>query len=139
MKLDLLPDTLLVARLPADAAPADAAAFAAILAARGGGLASLTATRGELSLVAPDASAAALPAAARAERGWRALRVAGPLDFSLVGILAALAAPLAAAGVSIFALSTFDTDYLLVRDAAVGAALAALAAAGHDVDARAAA
>jgi hypothetical protein len=59
--------------------------------------------------------------------------VEGPLSFSLTGVLAELLAPLAAAGVSIFALSTFDTDYLLVRAAQLDLALDALNAAGHPV------
>ena len=67
------------------------------------------------------------------EPGWRALAVAGPLDFGLTGILASLASPLAAAGVSIFAISTYDTDYVLVREQALAVAIDALRAAGHDV------
>jgi hypothetical protein len=57
--------------------------------------------------------------------------VEGPLDFSLTGMLSALLAPLAGAGVSIFALSTFDTDYLLVRAAQLDLAIESLTAAGH--------
>jgi len=59
--------------------------------------------------------------------------VAGPLDFALTGILASLAGPLAAADISIFAVSTYDTDYVLVRADALDAALVALRGAGHDV------
>jgi len=65
-----------------------------------------------------------------AECGWRAIQVEGPLDFSLTGILASLAAPLAQAGISIFAISTYDTDLILVRDAALPSAVAILQAAG---------
>jgi hypothetical protein len=65
--------------------------------------------------------------------GWRAFRVAGTLDFSLVGILAALSKTLADAGVGIFAISTFDTDYILTKAEDFDRALAALRAAGHDV------
>ncbi len=75
----------------------------------------------------------AVPAGVRCEGGFRCLRVAGTLDFALVGVLAALLAPLAAAGVSAFAVSTFDTDYLLVREADLGRAADALRAAGHRV------
>jgi hypothetical protein len=57
-----------------------------------------------------------VPERVTAERGWRALRVAGVIDFSVVGVLASLAIPLSKAGISVFALSTFDTDYLLVRE-----------------------
>ena len=73
----------------------------------------------------------AVPAGVRAQCGWRCLRVRGPLAFELTGVLASLAAPLAAAGVPIFALSTFDTDYLLVPGERLDEALAALGAAGH--------
>jgi hypothetical protein len=60
-------------------------------------------------------------------------QVAGPLEFSLTGVLAAIAVPLADAGVSIFAISTFDTDYLLVKEDDVAKAMEALRAAGHSV------
>jgi hypothetical protein len=67
----------------------------------------------------------------RAERGWSLIRLHGPFAFSEVGILAAIAAPLARAGVPIFALSTFDTDYVLVPGPNEAAALRALEEAGH--------
>jgi hypothetical protein len=67
----------------------------------------------------------------RCESGFVAIEVAGPLDFALTGILASLAAPLADAGISIFAISTFDTDYVLVREADLARARRALEAAGH--------
>ena len=79
--------------------------------------------------------AADAPAGATVERGWRALGVLGPLDFGLTGILASIAAPLAAAGVSIFAISTYDTDYVLVRETALATAVDALRAAGHELSA----
>ena len=81
----------------------------------------------ELSLVCPQAAA---PAAARREDGWRCFRVKGPLDFSLVGILARIAGCLAEAGVPIFAVSTFDTDYVLLKEEHRLKAAAALQAAG---------
>ena len=65
--------------------------------------------------------------------GWRAMRVQGVLDFSLVGILSGISAVLAARGIGIFAISTFNTDYVLVHEADYEAALAALAASGHQV------
>ena len=67
--------------------------------------------------------------------GWRALEVQGPLDFSEIGVLASLSHPLAGAGVSIYALSTYDTDYLLVKEGALLTAIKALRAAGHTVHA----
>ena len=68
------------------------------------------------------------------EDGWRAFRVAGQMDFGLTGVLAALATVLAQASVSIFALSTFDTDYILVKKENLSKALEALASAGHEVE-----
>jgi len=91
---------------------------------------SVTRTPEELSVVC---AAADVPGDARSEPGWRCLRVAGSLDFSLTGILASLTAPLAKAGVSVFAVSTYDTDYLLVRQASLDQAVGCLRAAGHEV------
>jgi hypothetical protein len=62
------------------------------------------------------------------------LRVAGPLDFSLVGILAAMVNPLAEAGIAVFAISTYDTDYLLVKDQRFDLAVDLLRAAGHQLE-----
>ena len=75
----------------------------------------------------------AVPPGAKVEAGWRALRVVGTLDFALTGILAGLTGSLAEAGVSVFALSTFDTDWLLVRAEALGKARAALEGSGYAV------
>jgi hypothetical protein len=66
-------------------------------------------------------------------RGWRILEVAGPLDLALTGVLAAIAAPLADAGVPVFPIATHDTDWVLVPGAQLGAAVTALRGAGHDV------
>jgi hypothetical protein len=74
-----------------------------------------------------------VPAEAVSEDGWVALEVEGPLDFALTGILLAIATPLAQAGVSIYALSTYDTDVVLVRADALETAAEALIAAGHVV------
>lgn len=90
----------------------------------------MTRTAEELSIVCPDAG---VPAEVRAERGFRALKVRGPLDFSLAGVLASLAVPLARAGISVFALSTFDTDYILVRGEQLVGAVNALRDAEHEV------
>jgi hypothetical protein len=91
---------------------------------------SVTRTADELSIVCRQAF---VPDNARCERGWRCLRVAGTMDFSLVGVLAALVTPLADAGIGIFAFSTFDTDYLLVKDQDLMAAVDALRQRGHSV------
>jgi hypothetical protein len=82
--------------------------------AAGGAFVPITCTDEELSVVCRQE---AIPEGVRCERGWRCLRVAGTLDVSLVGVLASLLDPLADAGVSVFVLSTFDTDYLLVKQA----------------------
>ena len=67
------------------------------------------------------------------QRGWRGLKVVGPLDFALTGVAAALTAPLAAAELSVLVVATYDTDYLFVRESALAAAVAALEVAGHRV------
>jgi uncharacterized protein len=85
----------------------------------------------ELSLVIPEDF---VPPGCPCEHGWRALKVAGPLDFSLTGLLSALAAPLAQAGISLFALSTYDTDYVLVRETDLDAAITVLSQAGYRVE-----
>ena len=67
-----------------------------------------------------------MPMGTRAEKGWSCLKVLGPFELSEIGILASLTRPLAESGVSLFALSTFDTDYLLVRNTHLEAAVTAL-------------
>ena len=122
MRLKLLPERFAVVRLgPEEQVPAGMAACA---------LLSITRTPEELSIVCDEHDA---PAGARSEKGWRCLAVEGPLPFSATGILASLAGPLAGAEVSVFAISTFDTDYLLVPGAKIGRAVTTLAAAGHEV------
>ena len=68
------------------------------------------------------------------EDGWRALRIAGQMDFGLTGVLAGLSSTLAQAGISIFALSTFDTDYILVKAENLDLAVSALEAKGYSVE-----
>ena len=92
---------------------------------------SLTRTREELSLVCEDGY---IPADAQAEGARRLFCVKGPLAFSQTGVLASLAAPLAEVGISIFAVSTFGTDYLLVSERDTQLAIAALEQAGHTID-----
>ncbi|HEX6533556.1 MAG TPA: ACT domain-containing protein [Gemmatimonadaceae bacterium] len=84
----------------------------------------------ELSIVADES---VVPPAADAQRGYRVLRVEGPLPLELVGVFAAMAGPLAAMNVPIFPIATYDTDYLLVHDAMLERAIAALTSAGHVV------
>lgn len=95
-----------------------------------GPVTSVTRTARELSVVCEEAR---VPAGVRFEGGWRALEVDGPLDFSLVGVVSSLTGVLAGAGVSVFVLSTFDTDYVLVREGDLGASIEALKVAGHAV------
>ena len=122
LSLTVLPGTFAVARLgPGEAVPAWATSAP---------LFSITRTDEELSIVAPEP---VIPQDIRAERGWRALKIAGPIDFALTGVLASVLQPLGEARISIFAISTFDTDYVLVRSESQEAAVAALRAAGHDV------
>jgi len=134
IRLSLLNDLYAVCRMAADAQ------IPARLLQRP--LVSITRTDDELSLLLPeqevqwledvveDPSQTSGMEAMRTERGFAGLRVEGPLDFSLVGILAHLTGALAKAAIPVFALSTFDTDYLFVRDAHRHDAVAALRAAG---------
>ena len=120
MKLELLPQEFTVCQLE-NAEAADLSAPFTFFAR----------TDEEISLVCPLNSCP--DSALNRQDGWRCLRVKGPLDFSLIGILAELANCLARAGVPIFAVSTYNTDYLLFRTCHEKAALAALTAAGHEV------
>lgn len=122
LTLDILPETYAVCRLEADGAIPEWAGDAGFVA--------ITRTASELSVVCPQD---AVPATVRQERRWRCLQVAGPLDFTLTGVLASLADPLAAVGIPIFAVSTFETDYVLVKDDQLSRAVLALAQAGHRV------
>ena len=88
-------------------------------------------TDGELSLVCPTENCPERTMAR--EDGWRGMRVEGVLDFSLIGILSKLSGVLAEAGVGIFAVSTYNTDYILVKAEQLETALAALTAAGYAV------
>ena len=77
--------------------------------------------------------AAQVPPGTQAERDWRLLKVAGPFAFGTVGILASVTGPLARAGISLLAVATFDTDYVLVKAERLDDALRVLEAAGHTV------
>lgn len=124
LNLSLLDTPLAVCRLPHDADLPALPSAAEFL--------SVTRTGDELSLVIPEGM---VPDDAVAESGWRAFKVAGPLEFSLLGILASLSATFANAGVSIFAVSTYDTDYVLCKKDHVETAINALRDAGHTVEA----
>jgi hypothetical protein len=96
-----------------------------------GSFLSVTHTEDELSIVS---SSSEVPGDVTAEAGWRCLRVEGPLAFEMTGVLAALSAPLARAKVPIFVISTYDTDYLLVKAADLDRARNALRDQGHTVE-----
>ena len=117
--METLPEPLGVVRLPIHA-PVPAWAH-------DGPFSSVTRTEHELSIVT---SYAATPQDAQREGPWTAFMVQGPLDFSLVGVLSAIADVLAGAGVSIFAISTYDTDYILVPTADAARAKEALSRSG---------
>jgi uncharacterized protein len=123
LRLLVLPDLYAVCRLDRDA-PVPAWATT-------GQFFSITQTADELSVVCPQSL---VPDKVRCERGWRGLRVAGTMDFSMVGVVASLVTPLAKAGIRVFVVSTFDTDYLLVKENDLARATAVLRAAGHTLD-----
>jgi len=91
---------------------------------------SIIGTPDELSIVCQESS---VPSSVKREGGWRVLKCEGPLDFALTGIMASIADPLADAGVSIFPLSTYDTDYVLVKESQLQTCRNALASYGHVV------
>jgi hypothetical protein len=122
LNLDPLDGLFAIAKLPPDAAIPSWASS--------GPFFSITRSADELSIVCPEAQ---VPSGVQAERGWRCVRVAGTMDFSVVGVLASLVGPLAEAGISVFAVSTFDTDYLLLKEAEWERAKERLVGAGHDL------
>ena len=121
MRLTIVPGRFAVCRLPADAPIPSSVA--------GTSLVSITRTASELSIVCPEAVATE---GARTETGWRCVAVQGPIPFTATGILASVLVPLADAEVGIFAVSTFDTDYILLKEAQLDEAVAALKEAGHE-------
>ncbi|HMB51697.1 MAG TPA: ACT domain-containing protein [Thermoanaerobaculia bacterium] len=125
--LRVLPGRFAVCRLPPGSA---------VAALTGGALSAVVQTPKETSVVLAEENVPTgrLSRSMQVERDFRALEVAGPLDFALVGVLASLTAALAAAAVSVFALSTFDTDYLLVRETDLERAVEALRGEGHRVE-----
>jgi hypothetical protein len=121
--LRLLPGIFAVCHLAPDAAIPSWA--------KHGALTSVTRTTDELSIVCPESQ---VPEGIQAERGWRCIKIQGPLPFSLIGVLASLAVPLAEAKISIFAFSTFETDYIMVKAISLEAAISALARTGYAVE-----
>ena len=94
------------------------------------GFYSLTRTESELTLVCPEAH---LAPGTTSETGWRCFKVQGLLDFSEIGIIFSLSQPLAENGVSVFVISTFDTDYFMVKEKDLSKAIDALTAKGHQL------
>lgn len=125
LQLKVLPHRYAVCQLAADTPP-PAWAFPP-----GEGFASVSLTDDELSVVCRQDG---VPQQVKAERGWRCLKVEGPLVFDAVGIMAGLTSALAAAGVAVFAISTYDTDYILVKDERLAASVEALRHQGYGVD-----
>jgi uncharacterized protein len=91
---------------------------------------SVTYTGDEISIIVPEDS---VPTDCLSENHWSCLKVHGPLDFGLTGILASLTSPLAEAGIPVFALSTFETDYLLIKDSDLDKTIAVLRNQGHQI------
>jgi hypothetical protein len=122
-KILLLSETLSICRLERNAPIPEWALT--------GGLSSITRTRQELSVVCPQDQ---VPPGILKQEGWKALQVEGPLDFSLTGVLASLTAPLAREGISVFAISTYDTDYLLVKEERLEGAIQRLREEGYEIE-----
>ena len=91
---------------------------------------SITSTMDELSIVCNEDN---LPEGITCSRGWSVLKIQGPLDFSLIGILSGISSILASKGISIFAVSTYDTDYILVKNNDIEDAIAALAEENYEI------
>ena len=123
LTLRLLPARYAVAQLPADVALPSWWPTA--------GMRHAGWTDDELSLVCEEHH---VPDDVRCQRGWRMFKLQGPFDFALTGILKAVLDPLAVAGVGIFAVSTYDTDYVLVQAHQLDDAASALQGAGHRIE-----
>lgn len=121
LTLSVLPGTLAICRLDGSASVPDWPA---------GDFVSITRTRDELSIACAER---AVPSGVKADRGWQALKIEGPLDLALTGVLASIAAPLADAQINIFAISSFDTDYVLVKADRLAEVCGVLRRAGHRV------
>ena len=122
LELEVIEGSYAVCRLPVDAPVLPPA----------GRFRSVTRTPDEVSVVCEEQYA---PEAAVTERGWRCMKVAGPLDLSLTGIASAITSPLADAGVALFLISTYETDYVLVKEGVLDKAIDALRRAGHSLEA----
>ena len=122
LRIALLPESLAVCRLQPDSGLPDWALAGAFCSA--------TRTVDGLTVICRTDR---VPADVHASRGWRALKIEGPLDLNLVGILVSVAAPLAQAGVAILPIGTYETDYILVRNEHLDTAVRALQSTNLDV------
>jgi uncharacterized protein len=123
LQLSVIVGRFAVCRLPSDSM-VPAWAFT-------GAISSVTATSDELSIVCDETS---VPPNVQHQAGWACFKLHGPFDFNLTGILTAVLNPLRDAGIGIFAMSTYDTDYVMVPDQRLQEAVTALREAGHQVD-----
>lgn len=119
--VDLAPGEYTIVRLPTGTPPPVIDAV---------GLVSVTTTGDGVSVICPSSAA---PESDDTRPGWRLLTARGPLEFDLTGVMAALAGELAAAGVTLLAVSTYDTDHVLIHTADLDRAVKALREAGHEV------
>ena len=123
LKYSVLPDNYAVCRLAPDAVVPDWGLESC-------GFCSVTHAHNELSIVCPEKQ---VPPEIKSERGWFCLRLEGPFPFSQSGVLASFIGPLSTGGIPIFAISTFDTDYVLIKTEFRESALLALREAGHEL------
>jgi len=122
LTLSLLPDRYAICTLDAKTATPEWSSI--------GQFVSVSRTPDEVSIVCPEAN---VPSGTNSEPGWRILKCEGPLDFSLPGIIASIAEPLADAGIAIFPIATYHTDYVLIKDPQLETAISALTTYGHAV------
>lgn len=122
LTLSILPETLVICQMDKDARIPDWLLASTFY--------SITKTAEELSVVCPQTN---VPEGIKRDEGWRCLKVEGPLDFSAAGILASLTMPLAKEGISVFAMSTYNTDYLLVKERHLEKAVQILAQNEHQI------
>jgi hypothetical protein len=121
-KLSILPETFAICRLDKEARIPDWALAGSFL--------SITRTLEELSVVCPQIH---VPEGIKRDEGWRCLKVEGSLDFSVSGVLASLTMPLAHEGISVFVVSTYNTDYLMVQGKDLEKTITVLSHYGHQV------
>jgi hypothetical protein len=122
LTLQLLPQNFSVCQLACDAPLPQWSTRGAVF--------SITRTENGLSLVCESKY---VPRSVKSEKGWRCFKLQGPFPFAVTGVLESVLEPLARERLSIFAVSTYDTDYVLVKEKAVAKATKVLRAAGHQL------